>query len=92
MALHNLLNLHGSNNHSSFPFFFLFYFTLLDVVTSPGKKIFSIRLISTTSEKVKIDQTLIRSVVTLFSFVTIGMPLLFDFQGKLSDTKAVEDV
>ena len=75
-----------------FSFLFLFYFTLLDVVASPGKKIFSIRLISTVRDKVAIDQTLVRSVVTLFSFITVGMPLFFDFQGKLSDTKAIEDV
>lgn len=75
-----------------FAFTFMFYFTLLDLVASPGKKIFSMRLKSTTSKKVTIDQTLIRSVVTLLSFLTLGMPLLFDFQGKLSDTKLIEDV
>ncbi len=75
-----------------FSFIFLFYFTIFDLVASPGKRIFSLRLKSTTSSKVTIDQTLIRSVVTLLSFITIFMPLVFDFQGKLSDTKVVEDV
>lgn len=75
-----------------FSFLFLFYFTLLDLVASPGKRMFSLRLRSTSDSKVTIDQTLIRSVVTLLSFVTVFMPLLFDFQGKLSDTKVIEDV
>lgn len=75
-----------------FAFIFLFYFTLMDLTASPGKRILSMRLNSLTSKKVSIDQTLIRSVVTLLSFLTMGMPLLFDFQGKLSDTKLIEDV
>jgi len=74
-----------------FSFIFLFYFTIFDLVASPGKRIFSLRLNSTSSNKVTVDQTLIRSVVTLLSFITVFMPLIFDFQGKLSDTKVVED-
>ncbi|MBK23761.1 MAG: hypothetical protein CME70_07115 [Halobacteriovorax sp.] len=75
-----------------FSFIFLFYFSIFDLVASPGKRIFSLRLSSTSSKKVTVDQTLIRSVVTLLSFITVFMPLIFDFQGKLSDTKVVEDV
>jgi hypothetical protein len=74
-----------------FSFLFLFYFTVLELASTPGKMIFSLKLETTVGKKLSIDQTLIRSVVTLLSFVTVGMPLLFDFQGKLSDTKIVEN-
>lgn len=74
-----------------FTFIYMFYFTIMDLIASPGKKIFSLRLKSTSSKKVTIDQTLIRSVVSLCSFILLLMPLLFDFQGKLSDTKVIED-
>lgn len=74
-----------------FSFLFLFYFTVLELASTPGKKIFDLKLQTTVGKKLSIDQTLIRSVVTLLSFITVGMPLLFDFQGKLSDTKVIEN-
>lgn len=74
-----------------FCFTYLFYFTVLDLIASPGKKIFNLRMKSTVSKKVTIDQTLIRSVVSLCSFILLFMPLVFDFQGKLSDTRVIED-
>ena len=74
-----------------FSFLFLFYFTLLELASTPGKRIFDLKLETTVGKKLSIDQTLIRSVVTLLSFITVGMPLLFDFQGKLSDTKVIEN-
>lgn len=74
-----------------FSFLFLFYFTVLELVSTPGKKMFELKLQPTVGKKLSIDQTLIRSVVTLLSFLTMGMPLLFDFQGKLSDTKVIEN-
>ncbi len=74
-----------------FSFLFLFYFTILELASTPGKRIFDLKLDTTVGKKLTIDQTLIRSVVTLLSFLTAGMPLLFDFQGKLSDTRVIEN-
>jgi uncharacterized RDD family membrane protein YckC len=74
-----------------FSFLFLFYFTILELASTPGKKIFDLKLQPTLGKKLSIDQTLVRSIVTLLSFLTAGMPLLFDFQGKLSDTKVIEN-
>ncbi|MFT6068798.1 MAG: putative RDD family membrane protein YckC [Bacteriovoracaceae bacterium] len=74
-----------------FSFLFLFYFTILELASTPGKRIFDLKLDTTVGKKLSIDQTLIRSVVTLLSFLTAGMPLLFDFQGKLSDTRVIEN-
>lgn len=73
-------------------FIYLFYFTIFDITGSPGKRIFSMSLKNTLNKKLTMSQTLIRAVVTLVSLLLLGMPSLFDFQGKLSDTKLVEDV
>lgn len=76
-----------------FSVFYLTYFSILDLATTPGKALFNIRLAcakQSATSRVTFWQTLTRSLVTLFSVLLAGMPTVFDFQGKLSDTTVVK--
>jgi len=75
---------------SLFVLFYMLYFTVLDLATTPGKSLFGITLIKADNEDVRVSQTFTRALVTLISFLAIGLPCLIDFQGKLSDTKVVK--
>ena len=68
---------------------YLLYFTYGDVDTSFGKKFFGVRLIAKSGKPPTSGMTLVRSMTTLCSLCFLGMPALFDFQGKLSSTKVV---
>lgn len=74
---------------SLFTLFYMLYFTVLDLASTPGKSVFGLHLIKTNNQDVRVTQTFFRAAITLISFVTIGLPSLIDFQGKLSDTKVV---
>ncbi|MBL6990037.1 MAG: RDD family protein [Bacteriovoracaceae bacterium] len=63
------------------------YFTILDVSSTPGKTLFKIELTNSKGKKASIGQCFIRATVVLFSFMALFLPLIIDFQGKLSDTK-----
>ena len=75
-----------------FVIYYMAYFSILDIVQSPGKAGMKIRLIRTNGQGVKINDTLARAFITLLSLPLIGMPCAIDFQGKLSDTKVIQDV
>jgi uncharacterized RDD family membrane protein YckC len=75
---------------SLFCLFYMLYFTVLDLASTPGKSIFKLQLVKTNNKEVRVTQTFFRSIITLLSFLTIGLPSLIDFQGKLSDTKVVK--
>ena len=74
---------------SLFIIFYLLYFTILDLATSPGKSLLGIYLIKEDNTNVRVINTFLRSLVTLLSMITLGLPSLIDFQGKLSDSKVV---
>lgn len=73
-----------------FSLYYLMYFTILDLSATPGKTIFGIRLVRLDNRNVSVKHTFIRSLVSLLSFIAIFLPNLIDFQGRLSDTKAVK--
>lgn len=70
---------------------FVFYFSILDLGQSPGKSLFNISVQSEKDEDLKISQTFLRSIVTLFSMYMLFLPLILDFQNKLSETKVVKN-
>lgn len=73
-----------------FSIYYLLYFTILDLSASPGKTIMGIRLLKTDNSNVSVKNTFIRALVSLLSSVALFLPMLLDFQGRLSDTKVVK--
>ncbi|OFZ14302.1 MAG: hypothetical protein A2X86_05490 [Bdellovibrionales bacterium GWA2_49_15] len=69
-----------------FCLFYLFYFTLLDLNSSIGKSLMSIKVVSTDKSQIEMKDTFIRALVTLISLMGLGIPAALDFQGKLSKT------
>ncbi|MBI2521516.1 MAG: RDD family protein [Bdellovibrio sp.] len=69
-----------------FCLFYLFYFTLLDLNSSIGKSLMSIKVISTDKDQIEMKDTFIRALITLISLMGFGIPAALDFQGKLSKT------
>ena len=72
-----------------FSIYYLLYFTILDLTASPGKTILGVRLLRTDNGNVTVKHTFTRSLVSLLSVVALFLPMLLDFQGRLSDTKIV---
>lgn len=75
-----------------FIFYYLFYFTILDREGSltVGKKIIGIQIRSLRDGHLGFTQTFLRSLITLLSVLAFGLPLLMDFQGKLTDSEVVK--
>jgi uncharacterized RDD family membrane protein YckC len=73
-----------------FSIYYVLYFTILELTSSPGKTIFGLRLVKSDFGELSVKNTFIRSIVALFSGVALFLPMLLDFQGRLSDTKVVK--
>jgi uncharacterized RDD family membrane protein YckC len=73
-----------------FSIYYLLYFTILDLSATPGKTIMGIRLVRINNREVSVKHTFTRSLVSLLSFVALFLPMIIDFQGRLSDTKVVK--
>lgn len=73
-----------------FSIYYLLYFTILDLSATPGKTIFAIRLVKTDGGEVSVKHTFGRALISLFSGIALFLPMLLDFQGRLSDTKVVK--
>lgn len=77
-------------NSAIFSIYYLLYFTILDLGASPGKTIMGLRLVRSDNENVEVKNTFTRAIVSLLSSVALFLPMLLDFQGRLSDTKVVK--
>ena len=73
-----------------FSIYYLLYFTILDLSASPGKTVLGIRLVKSDGREVSVKHTFARAVISLFSGIALFLPMLLDFQGRLSDTKVVK--
>lgn len=73
-----------------FSIYYLLYFTILDLGATPGKTIFGLKLVKTNGKNVAVKHAFFRALVSLISGVALFLPLLLDFQGRLTDTKVVE--
>ena len=73
-----------------FSIYYLLYFTILDLSATPGKTIFGIRLVKADNGSVSVKHTFGRALISLFSGIALFLPMLLDFQGRLSDTKVVQ--
>lgn len=72
-----------------FSIYYLLYFTILDLSASPGKTIMGIRLVKINNANVSVKYTFMRAFISLLSGIVLFLPMLLDFQGRLSDTKVV---
>lgn len=73
-----------------FSLYYLIYFTILDLVSSPGKILLGIELEKVDKSKLSGSDTFRRSLGSLISFVMLGIPLLIDLQGRLSKSRIVK--
>lgn len=70
---------------------FLSYFSLLEPVGTLGKRSLSLRVCHIKGQSgITIRQSFIRGLVSLMSLPLLGIPLLLDFHGKLSDSRVVQ--
>jgi hypothetical protein len=75
---------------SVFAIYYILYFTILDLSGTPGKLLLGIRLVGTEKNNFSIKNTFLRSLISLLSIFVFCLPMLLDFQGRLSDTKLVK--
>jgi uncharacterized RDD family membrane protein YckC len=75
---------------SIFAIYYVLYFTILDLSTSPGKLILGLRLVGTDGGNINAKNTFTRSIVSLLSLLVFCLPMFLDFQGRLSDTKIIK--
>jgi len=73
-----------------FAIYYVLYFTILDLGASPGKTILAIRLVTIDEKDVTVKNTFLRALISLLSGIALFLPMLLDFQGRLSDTKLVK--
>ncbi len=70
---------------------FLSYFSLLEPVGTIGKRSLSLQVCQSCSNgAVTIRQSFTRSFVTLLSLTLVGVPLILDFQSKLSGSRVIQ--
>ena len=75
---------------SLFGIYYILYFTILELSTTPGKIIMNLQLVNTDQGPLKIKHTFTRAFVSLLSLLVFCLPMVLDFQGRLSDTKIVK--
>ncbi|MCF8058154.1 MAG: RDD family protein [Bacteriovoracaceae bacterium] len=70
---------------------YLTYFSILEPVGTIGKKLFGLGCyLSGTKKRATIKNSFLRSIISLLSLPLLGVPMIFDFQGKLSDTSVMK--
>ena len=93
------INFFKAEWHSLWPFvavlfvaMYLLYFALLDFLGTPGKRLVRIRPIHLhTSETPSLGQNFLRALIFLLGLVPLGLPLLANLQGRLSQTRLVKN-
>lgn len=76
---------------SFFTLYYLMFFSVLDLVSTPGKALFHLRVVAIEpGSRLTVWQTFLRALVSFLSLFLIFVPLLFDFQSKISDTKTID--
>lgn len=74
-----------------FGLIFVSYYSLLEPLGTAGKKLWGISTVMVgTKRPITIKSSFIRSLITLLSIPLLFFPLIFDFQGKLSDSTIIE--
>ena len=77
---------------SFFAVFYLIYFSVLEMLGTPGRMIFGTKLVSSREgEALHSWQTFVRSLIILVSPLLLLIPLYFGWHNTVSETKSVED-
>lgn len=71
--------------------YYLAYFSILDSNQTLGKAMMKIKMVSTDDKRSDIQSSFFRAFITLLGHGLLFFPMVLDFQGKLSDTKVIED-
>ena len=74
-----------------FTIFYLLYFSVLDLNSSPGKLLFGTRLVASASQRLTVFNTFTRALIILISIPLFMLPLIFGLHNKLSGTISVEE-
>ncbi len=74
-----------------FCFTYMLYFTVLDLGSTPGKSLFKVNVLRPDGKRPTAWNTALRALISLLSIPLLGLPLLMDFQGKLSETTLAEE-
>lgn len=74
-----------------FTMFYLLYFSVLDLNSSPGKLLFGTKLVAVGNKRLTVFNTFIRSFIILVSIPLFLLPLIFGLHNKLSGTQSVEE-
>jgi len=70
--------------------FYIMYFTVLDLVATPGNALFGLKLLRLNNEDVRVTQTLLRACSSYFALITGFIIYFLNFQNKLSETKLAQ--
>ena len=74
---------------SLFAIYYVIYFSILDLVGSFGKSYLGLSVVHANGQRLRFRHTFTRTLVVMGSWILLGIPCLFDLQGKLSKTKLV---
>jgi len=70
--------------------FYIMYFSILDLVSTPGNALFGLKLLKLNNEEVRVPQTFLRACLTYFTLLSGFILYFLNFQSKLSETKLVQ--
>ena len=74
-----------------FTIFYLLYFSVLDLNSSPGKLLFGTRLVTSSKDRLTVFNTFSRALIILISIPLFMLPLIFGVHNKLSGTISIEE-
>ena len=74
-----------------FTIFYLLYFSVLDLNSSPGKLLFGTRLVTSSNQRLTVFNTFSRAFIILVSIPLFMLPLIFGVHNKLSGTVSIEE-
>ena len=74
-----------------FTIFYLLYFSVLDLNSSPGKLLFGTKLIAINNKRLTVFNTFSRAAIILISIPLFLLPLIFGLHNKFSGTQSVEE-
>jgi uncharacterized RDD family membrane protein YckC len=72
--------------------FYVIYFSIFEKApgSTIGKNIFGLRVVNLNNENQNLSALLIRSVITLVNFISLGLFAWFDLQNKITQSKVVK--
>lgn len=72
-------------------FIYIIYFSIWDLVASPGKALLRLKVVSVNDQPPKIHQTFVRAFIGLINVCFFGLVVFFDFHSDFSKTKVVKE-